>query len=367
MRNILNLIKKAKNGDGEAYLSLFQNYEADIYRMAFLYINNKEDTLDVVQEKAYQSFKSLPTLREPKYFKTWLIRIAINCALDLLRKRSKIVSIDTIQKELPLKQKEGKDWVLSIVLEDLIYSLKNDEKTVILLRFYHDFTIKEVAEFLNIPLGTANTLLYRALKNYGFPWKRVIYMNHDIKREFGKIPLPEELHERSIAGINKALNKFNQRKRNEKRFSKPKFAIVAAILVMTSFGIAFRMEIAAAVHKFIQFIPGLGAVEMEQPMALYILKEPVIFQKDAGELKLVAFSSDKNETIIKLAGINIVDIPQEIILENGKGEQFKPDSYGSFYSEAEWGATYWYEGDLNIDGKVTVEIMDGLKKRFSFS
>lgn len=66
MRNILNLIKKAKNGDGEAYLSLFQNYEADIYRMAFLYINNKEDTLDVVQEKAYQSFKSLPTLREPK-------------------------------------------------------------------------------------------------------------------------------------------------------------------------------------------------------------------------------------------------------------------------------------------------------------
>lgn len=192
-------------------------------------------------------------------------------------------------------------------------------------------------------------------------------MNHDIKREFGKIPLPEELHERSLAGINKALNKINQRKRNEKRFSKPKFAIVAAILVMTSFGIAFRMEIAAAVHKFIQFIPGLGAVEMEQPMALYILKEPVIFQKDAGEIKLVAFSSDKNETIIKLAGINIVDIPQEIILENGKGEQFKPDSYGSFYSEAEWGATYWYEGDLNIDGKVTVEIMDGLKKRFSFS
>lgn len=143
---------------------MFQNYEANIYRMAFLYINNKEDTLDVVQEKAYQSFKSLPTLREPKYFKTWLIRIAINCALDLLRKRSKIVSIDTIQKELPLKQKEGKDWVLSIVLEDLIYSLKNDEKTVILLRFYHDFTIKEVAEFLNIPLGTAKTLLYRALK-----------------------------------------------------------------------------------------------------------------------------------------------------------------------------------------------------------
>lgn len=187
-------------------------------------------------------------------------------------------------------------------------------------------------------------------------------MNHDIKREFGKIPLPEELHERSIAGINKALNEINQRKRNEKRFSKPKLAIVAAILVMTSFGIAFRMEIAAAVHKFIQFIPGFGAVEMEQPMALYILKEPVIFQKDAGEIKLVAFSSDKNETIIKLAGINIVDIPQEIILENGKGEQFKPDSYGSFYSEAEWGATYWYEGDLNIDGKVTVEIMDGLKK-----
>ena len=79
---MLNLIKKAQKGNDKAFLTLFQQYEQDIYRTAFVYVKNQSDALDVVQETAYRSFKSIKDLKEPKYFKTWLIRIAISCAWE---------------------------------------------------------------------------------------------------------------------------------------------------------------------------------------------------------------------------------------------------------------------------------------------
>lgn len=89
---MLDLVLKAQKGDDKAYLALFQQYEQDIYIMAFIYVKNQSDALDVVQETAYRSFKAIKYLNEPKYFKTWLIRIAVNCSLDLLRVRKKLLN-----------------------------------------------------------------------------------------------------------------------------------------------------------------------------------------------------------------------------------------------------------------------------------
>ena len=58
------LVKKAQKGDDKAYLMLFQQYETDIYRMAYVYVKNKDDALDLVQEVAYQSFKKISTLKK---------------------------------------------------------------------------------------------------------------------------------------------------------------------------------------------------------------------------------------------------------------------------------------------------------------
>ncbi|WP_342767124.1 helix-turn-helix domain-containing protein [Paranoxybacillus vitaminiphilus] len=51
------MIKRAQKGDGEAFLKIFQPYEGEIYRIAFIYLKNKDDALDVVQETAYRAFK----------------------------------------------------------------------------------------------------------------------------------------------------------------------------------------------------------------------------------------------------------------------------------------------------------------------
>ncbi|WP_068985107.1 MULTISPECIES: sigma-70 family RNA polymerase sigma factor [Lysinibacillus] len=155
------LVKKAQKGNDKAYLMLFQQYEADIYRMAYVYVKNKDDALDLVQEVAYQSFKKISTLKKPEYFKTWLMKITINCALSLINKNKKVIPLN-LDFEV-LTGAEDEDIALTLSLHKLIDTLKEDEKSVILLKYYDDRTLKEISEILDIPLGTAKSVLYRAL------------------------------------------------------------------------------------------------------------------------------------------------------------------------------------------------------------
>ncbi len=159
---MLNLIKNAQRGNDKAFLELFKQYEQDIYRMAYIYVKNQNDAMDVVQETAYKSFKSIKELKEPKYFKTWLIRIAISCSLDILRKRKNIVPLKP-EFEIYSTEDSQADLLSEVTLKDLIGKLQEEEKSVILLRFFQGLTLKEIADTLHIPLGTAKTILYRGL------------------------------------------------------------------------------------------------------------------------------------------------------------------------------------------------------------
>ena len=129
--------------------------------MAYVYVKNKDDALDVVQEVAYQSFKKIGTLKKPEYFKTWLIKITINCATNLVRVNNKVVLLKQEYEEFI--GTEDEDIPLSITLQELINTLEEDEKSIVLLRFYHHHTFKEISELLEMPLGTTKTVLYRSL------------------------------------------------------------------------------------------------------------------------------------------------------------------------------------------------------------
>lgn len=129
--------------------------------MAYVYVKNSDDALDVVQETAYKSFTQIKTLKNPEYFKTWLIRIAINISLDFLKKQKKIVYLNTEHTDSLSTNPE--DASLQITLESLMERLTEQEKSIVLLRYYADQTMSEIAKTLDIPLGTVKTVLYRAL------------------------------------------------------------------------------------------------------------------------------------------------------------------------------------------------------------
>lgn len=155
-------MKKAQSGDDKAFLKLFQQYETEVYRMAYVYVKNENDALDVVQEVAYRSFKNIKSLKKPEYFKTWLIRITITHAIDCLGIAKKVVPLRPEFEEFMGTYDE--DLSLSLTIQDLLNTLDEDEKSIVLLKFYNDCTFKEIAVILEIPLGTAKSILYRALE-----------------------------------------------------------------------------------------------------------------------------------------------------------------------------------------------------------
>jgi RNA polymerase sigma-70 factor, ECF subfamily len=161
VENINKLVERAQKGDDKAFLELFQKYEVDIYRTAYVFMKNKEDALDVVQETAYKSFKKIATLKNPAYFKTWLIKIAMSTATDMLRKQKKVVQLNSVHTEWVAAQTE--DVSLSLTLKDLLEVLSEEEKQVILLKYYYDHTFNEISKIVEHPLGTVKSILYRAL------------------------------------------------------------------------------------------------------------------------------------------------------------------------------------------------------------
>ncbi|MBM0065347.1 sigma-70 family RNA polymerase sigma factor [Bacillus gibsonii] len=130
--------------------------------MAFIYMKNEEDALEVVQETAYRSFKNVSSIKEPTYFKTWLLKIAINVSIDLLRKKKIDVQMEEHVKD-QLSTDLNEDIDLEITLKDLLNHLNESEKSVVVLGFYQDLTFSEISNVLDLPLGTVKTILYRAL------------------------------------------------------------------------------------------------------------------------------------------------------------------------------------------------------------
>ena len=146
------------------FTELFTAYEADLYRIAFVYVKNEQDALDVMQETAYRAYKNFDRLREPKYCKTWLTRITINCAIDHIRKHSKLLPLEQYAENLPvLSHEEEQHIILRTSLEQLMDFLDPMEKSIVLLKYYEQCTFREIADALSIPQGTVKTILYRAL------------------------------------------------------------------------------------------------------------------------------------------------------------------------------------------------------------
>lgn len=158
---MIRLVHKAQKGNDKAFLKLFQQYEEDIYRMAFVYVKNESDALDVVQEVAYRSFKKINTLKNPEFVKTWLIRIAITCSLDLIRKNKKVIHLK--QEYRDNFGSEEEDIPLSITLQDLLNQLNEHERSIVMLKYYEGYSFSEIAELIDMPLGSVKSVLYRAL------------------------------------------------------------------------------------------------------------------------------------------------------------------------------------------------------------
>lgn len=152
-------LQRAQRGDSEAFLQLLAPNKDKLYRMALLYMKNETDALDVVQETICRAFTNIGTVREERYFSTWLVRILLNTATEFLRRTSKIINFDNrIEPTTPIEPIAER-----LDLLNAVSALPDAYKTVILLRYYEDLTVPQIAAMLQQPEGTVKTHLHRGM------------------------------------------------------------------------------------------------------------------------------------------------------------------------------------------------------------
>jgi len=132
------------------------------YRLAYSYVRNKENALDIVQDSILKALKSIDRLEEITYLKTWFYRIIVNTSIDFIRKHQRVTVMDDDVLSVHLPQLE--DEKTDMDLREAIDQLPPKYKTLIILRFFEDLKIDEIAEITGLNVNTVKTRLYRALK-----------------------------------------------------------------------------------------------------------------------------------------------------------------------------------------------------------
>lgn len=136
---------------------ILDSYEA-MYRLAYTYVRNEEDALDIVQESVYKAIKNSAYVRQEAYIKTWLWRIVMNTAVDFIRKNQKEVAVEEFYEN------GQEDTYRDFDTIDALKVLDEKEKTVVVLRFFEDQKLSEIAKTINENPNTVKTILYRSLR-----------------------------------------------------------------------------------------------------------------------------------------------------------------------------------------------------------
>ncbi|MGG0756776.1 RNA polymerase sigma factor [Brevibacillus laterosporus] len=137
-------------------------HKEDFYRLAYSYVKNKEDALDIIQESIKKALISIKKVKEPNTIKSWFYKIVIHTAINFLRKQKKLILSDDQQLDFLSSGKE--DSYADMDLHNDLDELPIQYKTVIILRFFEDLKINEIAEIIETNSNTVKTRLYTALK-----------------------------------------------------------------------------------------------------------------------------------------------------------------------------------------------------------
>lgn len=152
--------------DNESQRALFEAYYRRTYAVAFNLLRNRESAEDITQDAFIKAFQNLRQLKEPSKFGAWLTVIASNLARNYLKREKKIV----FTAELPLNdQLQASDTEAEALraldierVRKALRSLSPDHYQVVVLQFYHDLKIEEIAGVLGINVGTVKSRLFRA-------------------------------------------------------------------------------------------------------------------------------------------------------------------------------------------------------------
>ena len=167
------LVRRAKTGDQQAFAVLVNRYQNKVYGTAYRILGDRDDALEASQEVFLKVWTRLGSLKEGSYFRTWLYRVTVNYALDQVRKHKhkdvpmqesviEFLSVDSLRRPVTPRQAS----IQAELREEIRIAMRTlapRQRTVFVLRHFQNLKMVEIAEVLEISVGTVKATLHTTL------------------------------------------------------------------------------------------------------------------------------------------------------------------------------------------------------------
>ena len=167
-----DIIRKVQCGEVSAFEDLVNAYKQKAYYVALGFVGNHEDALDLSQDAFVKAFKAIKTFDLNSPFFPWFYKIIKNHCLNYIKKNQRVRndSLEELEEETfaqfeddkPTPRDNYEDSETRIQLWRAIDKLKPDFREIIIMKHFHNLSYKEIAEALNIPIGTVMSRLFNA-------------------------------------------------------------------------------------------------------------------------------------------------------------------------------------------------------------
>jgi len=170
--NIESLVRAARDGDRDAFMTIVATYQQKVFMIAYSVLRDREDALDIVQETFLRFYRKADLYKEGNSFQSWLLRIAKNLCVDHYRKNTRRrrelespKSLDEIQIPASPDPTVSGACEMRDVTARCIDRLAGRQRLVFVLRHVDELQFNEISEAMNISLGTAKSLHFKAVRN----------------------------------------------------------------------------------------------------------------------------------------------------------------------------------------------------------
>ena len=158
------LVRQAKRGDREAFTVLATGAVDRLYAIARLVLRDTDLAEDAAQDALVRAWRDLPTLRDVERFDAWLYRLVVNACADIGRRRRQWRAEIALIRPEPAESDRASELADRDELERGLRRLNEAQRTILVLHYYLDLPLKETAEAMDIPVGTAKSRLHYALE-----------------------------------------------------------------------------------------------------------------------------------------------------------------------------------------------------------
>ena len=181
------LLQLHLDGDSEAFTTLVKRYERELLNFLYRFTGNLAMAEDVFQDAFLQVHISGATFDMTRRLKPWMFTIAANKARDALRSRSRRPALpldapiggeggtatfaDLIPANIPAPDETLSNFETRQAVQNIVKDMPDNLRMVLVLSYFHGFAYKDIAEILEVPLGTLKSRLHAAVKHFARQWK----------------------------------------------------------------------------------------------------------------------------------------------------------------------------------------------------